>query len=357
MEVRLYSDADRHGWDQFVMNHPQGSFFHLTGWKRVVEKSFGHRSFYLLAEDYDRESMVSNGTRHNGRKIISGVFPLFMIKSFLFGKSLVSVPFAPIGGILATNKEVEQALLDKAAEITRSEGLDYLEIRNQNAPLPDLPVKDLYYYFKKELFTSEEDNLKAIPRKTRRMVRQGISNGLESVHGGKELLDEFYELFAYNYRSLGTPVFPKRYLGNQLEEFSGFSSILIIRKDGQPLSGVLSYFYKEEVLPYYSGAYPISRDHAANDYLYWALMCKAVDRGCEIFDFGKSKKDTGPYHFKRHWGFEPSMLPYQYYLHGVDALPNLSPTNPKYSKRIELWKKLPLELTKLIGPQIVKYIP
>ena len=189
------------------------------------------------------------------------------------------------------------------------------------------------------------------------MVRKGIKNKLEAKIGGIELLDTFYELFSFSYRRLGTPVFSKKYLANLLKEFEDYSSLLIVYKDGQALSGVLSFYYKDQVIPYYSGAIPEANRAAANDFMYWALMCDAVERGCKIFDFGRSKKDTGPYHFKRHWGFEPILLPYQYYLNKLQNIPNISPANPKYQRRVEMWKKLPLWATKLIGPHIVKYIP
>ena len=119
----------------------------------------------------------------------------------------------------------------------------------------------------------------------------------------------------------------------------------------------MSFYYKDQVIPYYSGAYPEAQGHAANDYLYWALMSDSAEKGYRMFDFGRSKKETGPYNFKRHWGFEPKPLEYQYYLNKIRELPNISPSNPKYQRRIEMWKKLPLWATKIIGPRIVKYIP
>jgi len=342
MNVRLFRESDRAAWDDYVLNHPAGTFFHLTGWKEVVEKSFGHKPFYLLAQD--------------GGKI-SGIFPLFSVKSFLFSRSMVSVPFATYGGMLADNEEVAKALFDEAVNLTRREGLDYLEMRSETARFGQLPTKDLYYVFRKEISGDNDENLKAIPRKTRRMVRVGMKNELEASFGSADMLERFYEMFAFNYRRLGTPVFSGKYLARLLGQFGEKCSILIISKEGKPLSGVLSFYYKDQVIPYYSGAYPEANDHAANDYLYWALMSDAADKGCRVFDFGRSKKDTGPYNFKRHWGFEPKPLEYQYYLNRVSELPNLSPTNPKYQRRIEMWKKLPLWATKIIGPRIVKYIP
>lgn len=343
MNIRLYDNSDCTAWDGYVKNHPEGTFFHLSDWKKVVEESFGHKSYYLIAEGYP------------GR--IAGIFPLFSIKSILFGKSMVSVPFATYGGILADDEEIEGKLCREAAALTRERHLDYLEIRNESKPLSDLPGKDLYYVFKKEISGDNDQNMKAVPKKARRMIRQGIKHGLQAQFGDLDLLDPFYELFAFNYHRLGTPVFSKQYLKNLLKTLKNQSDLLIISKDRQPLSGVLNFYFKDQVIPYYSGAYPESYKYAANDYLYWSLMSHSADRGYRIFDFGRSKKDTGPYHFKRHWGFEPRLLHYQYYLNRVNEVPNISPTNPKYQRRIETWKKLPSWATRMIGPAIVKYIP
>jgi FemAB-related protein (PEP-CTERM system-associated) len=342
MNVRLFDESDRDSWDDYVVSHPAGTFFHLMGWKAVVEQSFGHKACYLVAEDGEK---------------ISGVFPLFSVKSFLFGRSMVSIPFATYGGILAGSEKVTHSLYDKAVNLTRQEGLDYLEMRSESAGFGDLPTKDLYYVCKKEILGDNDRNLEALPRKCRRMVRVGMKSGLKAKFGGVELLDLFYDLFASSYHRLGTPVFSKKYLRNLLDVFGERSSILIVSKDSRPLSGVLSFYYKDQVLPYYSGAYPESQEHAANDFLYWALMSDSAEKGYRVFDFGRSKKDTGPYNFKRHWGFEPKPLEYQYYLNRISELPNISPNNPKYRRCIELWKKMPLWATKIIGPRIVKYIP
>ena len=342
--VRLYRETDRRAWDAYVATHPKGTFAHLAGWKTVFEKSFHHRAFYLVAES-------------EAPGMILGLFPLFSIKSLLFGRSMVSVPFLTYGGILADDDAVRDALYGEALRITKGAGLDYLEIRNEADTLEVLPVKDLYYGFKRPIGPDDDENLKAIPRKSRRMVRQGMKKALDARFGGVDLLDTFYELFAFNYRSLGTPVFPKHYLRAILEEFGDASSVLLIEKDGRPLSGVLSIYFGDQVIPYYSGAYPEAREWAANDYLYWSLMSDAASKGYRVFDFGRSKKDTGPYHFKRHWGFEPRPLCYQYELCRIREIPDLSPANPRYRKTIELWRRLPLWATKVLGPHIVKNIP
>jgi len=119
---------------------------------------------------------------------------------------------------------------------------------------------------------------------------------------------------------------------------------------------VLSFYFKDQVIPYYAGSDFEFRRLAPNDFMYWKLMEKACLDGYKWFDFGRSKVDTGSFSFKKHWGFEPQPLAYQYILHKLKELPNISPANPKYQKKIEMWKKMPFGLTKMVGPFIAKYL-
>ena len=249
-------------------------------------------------------------------------------------------------------------LLREAEKITRAERLDYLELRNRDGKIADLPVKDLYVRFRREIFDELDDNMEAIPRKSRRMIRVGEKEGLQCEIGQKELVPIFYEIFARSYHRLGSPVFPKRLFENILEKFPEKSNILLVRtSEGSPIAGVLTLFYKNEVLPYYAGSLLEYRNLAPNDFMYWQLIKYGWKNGYKLFDFGRSKVDTGAYDFKRHWGFEPEPLSYQYYLNKIEEIPDFSPANPKYQRKIEMWQKLPFWSTKLIGPRIVKYIP
>jgi len=360
--IRFYKDLDKERWDSYVLNHPNGTFFHLISWKTIIEKTFHHKSYYLIAESNGNSSNPSNPINStnpsNSINPIVGILPLFSVKSLLFCKSLVSLPFAAYGGILADNQEVVHQLFDEAKKITRSEGLDYLELRNRDGGIENLPSKELYVFFRRGIFEDLESNMMAIPRKSRRMVRQGEKAGLTYKFGREELLPEFYEIFARSYHRLGSPVFSIKLFKNLLRELKEQANILLIRsREGKPISSVLTFFYKDQVLPYFAGSLFEYRDLAPNDYMYWQLMKYGYENGYKLFDFGRSKMDTGSYDFKRHWGFEPEPLPYQYFLNRINEIPNLSPANPKYQKKIEIWRKLPFRATQIIGPHIVKYIP
>jgi FemAB-related protein (PEP-CTERM system-associated) len=197
-----------------------------------------------------------------------------------------------------------------------------------------------------------EKNLLAIPRKQRRMVRQGIKAGLSAEID----LDvgRFYEIYATSVRNLGTPVFSRKYFEILREVFGAECQVLTVIRGGRAISSVLSFYFRDEVLPYYAGSVPAARQVAGNDFMYWELMRRACAQGIRVFDYGRSKKGTGSYSFKKNWGFEPKPLSYQYLLINAKSVPDMSPLNPRYRLLIKLWSHMPLSISKWMGPIIAR---
>jgi FemAB-related protein (PEP-CTERM system-associated) len=325
-------------WDQFVMGCPQATFFHRAGWQRVIGEAYGHRTHFLYAENSG---------------CIEGVLPLAHVDSLLFGKALVSLPFAVYGGVAASTPEAADALEDEARGIARRLCVEHLELRNVAQRHPDWPTQDLYVTFRKGILPEEEANLLAIPRKQRAMVRKGINNGLTGEIDRNA--DRFFDLYADNVHRHGTPAMPKRYFQALLQEFGDDAEILtVVDPDGKPLSSVLSFYFRDEVLPYYAGDCLAARDLAANDFKYWELMRRACARGLKVFDYGRSKLGTGSYAFKKNWGFEPRPLHYEYCLYRRDAIPQNNPANAKYRLFIDAWRRMPIALANRLGPYIVR---
>jgi len=339
--VQLHSHDNNKWWDEFVNTFPEASFFHLTGWKRVLEKTFGYQATYWY-------------TKSNNK--ISGVFPLFLIDNPIFGKSLVSVPFGVYGGIVAENTETQKTLLDVGKNLVERFKAKHLELRHVQKNGLSLPIKDLYVTFRKELSPDVEKNFSAIPRKQRRMIRQGQKHGLQIIVG-QEYLKEFYHIYAYSVKNLGTPVFPYRFFENIQKEFDQQCKILSVWHEGKMVAGVMTFFFKNTIMPYYGGALKPYWPLAVNDLMYWELMRYGVERGYDLFDFGRSRIGTGSFHFKRHWGFEPQSLPYQYFLPAEGVLPNVNPSNSNFEPFISMWKRLPLAVTKILGPKLIKFFP
>jgi FemAB-related protein (PEP-CTERM system-associated) len=285
--------------------------------------------------------------------VIEGVLPLAHVKSVLFGNGLVSLPFAVYGGVAATSDEAAELLEQEAQALARRLGAEHLELRYVSPRHADWPTQDLYVTFRKEILAEEEANMLAIPRKQRAMVRKGIKNGL--VAEVDRDVDRFFGLYADNVHRHGTPALPKRYFQELRDEFGNDCEVLTVSgPDGQPLSSVLTFYFRDEVLPYYAGDAEAARDLAANDFKYWELMRRACARGLKVFDYGRSKVDTGPYSFKKNWGFEPQPLHYQYCLYKRDAIPQNNPANAKYRLFIEAWRRMPISLANWLGPYIVR---
>jgi len=325
-------------WDAFVAACAGATFFHKAGWQSIVGDIFGHRTYFLYAERAG---------------VIEGVLPLGHVDSLLFGKALVSLPFAVYGGVAASTAEAVAALEREAQAIARQIGVDHLELRNREARHPEWPTQDLYVCFRKLLAPEVEANMLAIPRKQRAMVRKGINNGLRSeIDPG---VDRFFALYADNVHRHGTPAMPRRYFEALLKIFGKDCEVLtVVDKGGRPLSSVLSFYFRDEVLPYYAGDDLSARDLAANDFKYWELMRRACERGCKVFDYGRSKQGTGSYSFKKNWGFEPQPLYYEYCLYKRDSIPQNNPNNAKYRLLIETWRRMPIGLANWLGPFIVR---
>jgi FemAB-related protein (PEP-CTERM system-associated) len=206
----------------------------------------------------------------------------------------------------------------------------------------------LYAGFEAPMARSEDDNLKQIPRKQRAVLRKALGRGM-AVTIDRSTTD-FFRLYARTMRDHGTPALPQRFFDRLLQVFGRDCEILTVHQDGQPTSSVLSYFFRDRVLPYYTGSRTDARSSGANDLMYWALMRRAVERDCTVFDFGRSKVGTGPYAFKCNWGFEPRPISYQYRLLEAASLPNLIPTNPRYALFIQAWRRLPIPLASAMSP-------
>jgi FemAB-related protein (PEP-CTERM system-associated) len=337
LKVRELTKDDFERWDSYVDNHPGATFFHRAAWKTVLKRAFGHSTFFLYAE-------------RNGA--IEGLLPLARIKSLLFGDTLISTPFCAYGGIVADNDDAMSALRHAACDLAERLGVGSLELRNRQPSGENWPTKELYVTFRKEIAPEVEDNMMAIPRKQRAMVRKGIKAGLHSeLDDGWERL---YRIYAESVRNLGTPVFPAKLFRILREVFGPDCGVLIVTQEQQDIAGVMSFYFRDEVIPYYGGSLPVSRSVKGNDFMYWELMTRSCEQGIRIFDYGRSKIGTGSYSFKKNWGFTPEPLSYEYYLVKSDSIPEVNPMNPKYQMFIRAWRKLPLPVANVIGPMLAR---
>ena len=350
MQVKICEHYDTR-WDEFVLAHSAGTFFHQWKWREIISTAFGYAPYYLLAEEQGE---------------LQGVLPLFLVRSLLFGRSLVAMPLAVYGGVVARNAEAGTLLTQKAMTIADNLQAKYLEFRGNPYLQQEVTTtgssgiaikqKDLYVTFMSEIDPSDEVNLNRIPRKQRRMVRQGEKNGLKAVIDNQRLR-EFYQVYASSVRNLGTPVYGYPYFEKLVRGFGAACKVFLIEYGEKVVAAVMVFFYKDQVMPYYGGALKECFNLAPNDFMYWEVLRYGAAHGYKIFDFGRSKEGTGAFNFKRHWGFEPRPLPYFYYPIKSRQIPDTSPLNPKLQWAIRIWRSLPLKLTMALGPRIVRHIP
>jgi len=340
LHVRQAQDGDESRWEAFVELCPEATFFHRFGWKRLLAKVLHHRTHYLLAEQ-------------DGR--LAGVLPLVEVRSLLFGHSLVSLPYCTYGGAACMTPAARQALHRAAAELAQECKVEYLEMRNLRVREPHWPRQDLYVTFRKEILPEVEANMLAIPRKQRAMVRKGIKAGMTSVV--ERSTRNFCALYSNNMQRHGTPPLPQRYFDLLREEFGRDCQVLtVMDRYGEPVSSVLSFYFRDEVLPYYAGDVSAAREMAANDFKYWELMRRACEQGCRVFDYGRSKRGTGSFDFKKNWGFEAEPLQYEFKLLRRPRVPQNNPLNPKYRLFIKAWRALPAPIASFLGARLARHL-
>lgn len=336
--VGLATESDGPAWDRFVAGHPHATGYHLWGWRQVVTNAFGHELVYLVARQDSR---------------IVGVLPIVHINSRLFGQSMTSMPFLNYGGVVADSDAVAAALLDGAADEASRRRCRTVELRHVARRFPHLSCKQHKVTM---LLTLKDGMWDRLDRKVRNQIRKAQKSGLTVEQGGAELLRDFYAVFARNMRDLGTPVYSPRLFDEVLGAFPDRASLHVVRLNGAPVAAGLVFGTHTVEVPWASSI----REHnnlCPNHLLYWHVIAQAVERGARVVDFGRSTPDEGTYKFKEQWGAQPVPLHWEYWLAPGVAVPNASPTNPKYRVAIDLWKKLPLAIANRLGPAIVQAIP
>jgi FemAB-related protein (PEP-CTERM system-associated) len=326
------SVADGAAIDAFLAAHPDTTPFHRREWMAAVTKGCGHKGHYLVAGDP-----------------IVALLPLHEIHSPLFGRALVSTGFAVGGGILSNDPNAVAPLAEAAWKLAQETSCPTLELRGGALPSDWDPDTTTYLNFARDLAADDEAELLAIPRKQRAEVRKALGNDLTIDIGDRAA---HYAVYAESVRNLGTPVFPRSLFDAVLDEFGEDADVLTVRKDGVPLASVLSLYHRGTVMPYWGGGTAMARPTRANDMMYFALMRHARERGCTRFDFGRSKTGTGAAAFKHNWGFEG--VPLAYAKRSLGKARSVNPLDPQYSRKVQLWQKLPLPIANRLGPMIAR---
>ncbi len=335
--------SDAGDWDAYVAAHPDATPFHSRAWCEAITKATGHRCHLVAARD-------AGGA-------LTGLLPLHHVRSPLFGQALVASGFAVGGGILADDPAVAATLAQGAADMAKSLGVPSIELRGGSVPDGEGWTREegVYAGFARDLAADDDAELLAIPRKQRAEVRKVLESGLTVTTGRSDTeRRDHYRIYATSVRNLGTPVFPKALFDAVLDAFGDDADILTVRENGRPVASVLSLFWRGTVMPYWGGGTADARRLRANELMYFALMRDARAKRCTRFDFGRSKVGTGPFAYKKNWGFEPQPLVYGRWLASGEAPRDTNPNSARYRLQVDLWKKLPLWAANRLGPLIAR---
>jgi FemAB-related protein (PEP-CTERM system-associated) len=340
--VRPFTPDDSAAWDAFIEAHPHGSVLHLTAWKRSLEATFGYQARYLVAEQGGR---------------IAGVLPLFLVENIVQGRVLISTPFAVYGGIVAATEEARQALAEELRRMGHDLKVQHVDLRNAwPQQCAGFTPVERYATVTQALAPMDGEALQAaLPKKTRNLVRKALKSPFET-HIRADV-EGFYPLLARTYHRLGTPVFAKAHFTRLLAEFGAKADVREIRLEGKVAATSFNFLFKGEMHTYYAASDPDCLALAPNMFLYYDHLLWAAQNGFHTFDFGRSKYETGNLDFKKQWATTVRPLPYEMLLVRRRQLPDFTPRNEKFSLAIQAWRRLPLPLTKIIGPPLVKLFP
>ncbi len=341
ISVKQLSEDKNNDWNRYLDSNPAASIYHRSEWKTLIKDVFGHHGYYFYA--------------HNNGKI-TGVLPLIRLKSGLFGDFMVSMPYFNYGGAIADSPSIEQALMQSANRLAEKLGITHIEYRD-DVEREGLPVRSEKVNMILTLADNSDTLWDTFPSKLRSQIRRAQREDVRLKTGNKDCLDDFYTVFSRNMRDLGTPVYGKAFFMEILQCFTAQSKIVIVYLKGKPVAAAFLLGHKHTLeIPWASTINDVNH-LSINMLLYWEVLKFAINNQYRYFDFGRSSKDSGTFRFKRQWGARPKQLYWHYWLPNNAKLPELNPNNPKYMLAISLWKKLPVSITRFIGPSIVKNLP
>jgi FemAB-related protein (PEP-CTERM system-associated) len=341
--VRCAEGKDLAAIEDFIDRYEGISLYHHFRWCSLIRNRFSHETHYLICAE-------------EGPKIL-GVLPLVHMNSVLFGNLMVSMPYFNYGGVCAADKDTRDLLIGEAVRLARGKGVGHIELRQEMQLDNGFPEKTRKASMRLPLPGSADDLWKSLPSKLRSQVRKPMKEGLTARIGKHDEVGNFYKIFSINMRDLGTPVYPKNFFIDILDNFHANSWICTVSKGGVPMaSGFLLGFKDKLEIPWASSIRKYNF-LAPNMLLYWSCLKFACEQGYRVFDFGRSTVGESTYRFKEQWGAVHHPMFWHYWMEKEDELPEINPSNPKYKFAIDVWKRLPVILTNLLGPRLVRNIP
>jgi FemAB-related protein (PEP-CTERM system-associated) len=341
IEIISCGQPDRQAWDEFVATSRQSNLAHLYCWNTIIERSYSHAPYYLMAREGSE---------------IAGILPLIRMKSSLFGSVLCSMPFLDHGGILAQAATARDAMLARSLQLRDQFGFKVLELRNQSCEQAfDGRTREDKATLILDLHPGADAIWKGLPPKVRNQVRKAEKCGLHTEIGGAEFLDDFYRIFAVNMRDLGSPVHHPAFLANIFREFGSNALLMVVREGSKTVGGLIGLIFKDTLAVPWASSLREYFPKCPNNLLYWHAIEQACLRGCNSFDFGRSSLASGTYNFKAQWGAQPVPLCWQYFCRSGSSSGSGSESKVMHMAS-KLWSHLPVSLTLFLGPLIRKHL-
>lgn len=310
-------------------------------------------------------AVVTQGLRHDPFMItairdgkVQAMLPLAYIRSWLFGRFLISLPYVNYGGVIARHQVDAAPLIDAALRLANQLGVRFLQLRHESeVEHCGLTTRsDLKVHMRRPLPGGAEELWKSIGSSVRNQVRRGQKGDFLVAWGTLELVDEFYDVFSTNMRDLGTPVFGRRLFRVILEEFTDAAEVCVLRDRSRPVAVALLLHGSGTTEVLSASTLREYNKSCANMFLYWNLLLRAVERGQGTFDFGRSSPESGSHRFKKQWGAQPSRACWQFYIRQGD-ITSMQRENPRYEQLIRMWRHLPTSVSRFVGPIIARAIP
>ena len=336
MDISILNHADP-DCDGFVRRMPEGKMSFMPAWTHMIEKTFGHQGFYLAARE-------GNSVR--------GVLPLVQVRSRLFGNRMISQAFSNYGGPLAEEAAVSNALCDQAVELGAQQGCELVEFRSTHPVSQAFEVRTDKITMHLPLHADPDRLWDSFKAKVRNQVRKAEKSGIVAVAGGPELLNDFYRVWTVRMHQVGTPCYPRKLFGTIMETFPDECRIFLVRKDDLTVGGAFVYCFNDLVQIRWAAALIEYNSLCPNNLLYWSVMKHYCLAGASCFDFGRCNPGEGTFRFKKQWDAKPIQLYYGYWSGPGQELPLVRPDSPRFQRKVEIWKKLPLWAARLIGPVI-----
>ncbi len=329
-------------WNDYLAQQPEGSFYHLFEWQQINEKALGHRTAYLLARD---------------GATVRGVLPLTFVSSPLFGRILCSLPFVNYGGPIASDATAASALVEAAKAQATELKADYLELRCASSLQTDMQASLRKISMHIELNPDPDVLWNKFSSKHRTNIRRSQKNELQVTCGGSELLDTFYSVMEQSWRQLGTPLYGRSYFASIMRALPDHTRIFVCARGSEPVAVAFNGYFNGTVEGLWAGGTELSRPLQANYALYWEMIREACVRGCSRYHLGRSTAESGAEDFKKKWNATSSQLYWYFHRPQGGEMPQLNVDNPKYRLAIRVWQRLPLWMTRLIGPPLARLIP